>query len=133
MFDSSVLPNLSTRLRAWVLHNHSLNADLRLGTANVRLEDNGTGIISITQWDLDCPQPTQADLLTLSDSEVDSILKSASKSKFPEVASNLIQTDPKFALVYDMIKAVCVEKLNMSEQEYVELSQSVYEAWVDKQ
>lgn len=133
MIDSSIVSNISKRIEAWVLSNYSLSVDYEIGIGNAELRDNGAGIITITRWDLACPQPTQTDLENITDKQLDTIFKTHNKNRFYEVASTLIVKESKFALVYDMIKAICIEKLSMSELEYVALSQSVYNDWVDKQ
>lgn len=112
------------------LSNFNITPTFDPWNGNVVLRDNGDGVVRIVKWDIpEAPQPTPELLDTITDEQVLQFEKDQQKAKFAAVQANLIRTEPKFALVYDMMRALSTR----SDESWNAKCKEVFDAWVDKQ
>jgi hypothetical protein len=122
-----------------VLHYLDMDSHDVFDTEKVRLSANrnkdGTHACVIEKWDasLSKPKPSLAVLAAYTEQEMNEVTLARSKGKFAEVAVNLKKTEPKFALVYDVLKKICKEKLGMSDADWANLTKECWEEWCEKE
>ena len=95
------IESLDRRIRLWLLLNHGIEPDFTKDIILGRTDDKTTVTVV---WNLEVPQPTEEQLMSFDN--LTELEKNITKNNYPIIRDRLIQTEPEFALVYDVYQPI---------------------------